>query len=194
MIKSKEELPPITKDYALIAQAVYDPDQKTAGEWSRLSDEKLKKLDIEPDSLQDSKSNFKAGIYENKKGDLVVAFAGTENLKDWKTNLKQGVGLNDRQYDLAQRVGNEIREKLADKNVVLTGHSLGGGLAATASAVSERKAVTFNAAGVHGKTLKRGGVDPKAFEKKAKGGQISNIIVKNELLNHKVQRLSLIHI
>jgi len=70
---------------------------------------------------------------------------------------------------------------VGSENMVLTGHSLGGGLASTASVATDVPAVTFNAAGVHPNTVLAAaalghhdaGLSP---------GQIRNYHVRGEIL------------
>ena len=58
------------------------------------------------------------------------------------------------QYHKAAELADKVQEYTGQKNLIITGHSLGGGLASIASAVTGSKAYTFNAAGLHSKTLK----------------------------------------
>jgi hypothetical protein len=106
----------------------------------------------------ENESGFKASLYYNEKEKLyILAFAGTEDLKDWITDIRQGVGLDDGkkgQYHKAAELADKVQEYTGQKNLIITGHSLGGGLASIASAVTGSKAYTFNAAGLHSKTLK----------------------------------------
>jgi hypothetical protein len=82
-------------------------------------------------------------------GRYIIAFRGSElKMDDWLANLGQGAfGASD-QFMAALSVG----ERLAQNNlgnVSLTGHSLGGGLAAAAVYSSGLTARTFNAEGVN---------------------------------------------
>src|SRR3546814_13737131 len=69
-------------------------------------------------------------------------------------------------------------------NVILTGQSLGGGLAAAASMANEIPTVTFNAAGVHDKTLARHGYDADALKREAEPGLIRSYRVESQNLPH----------
>ncbi len=64
----------------------------------------------------------------------------------------------------------------------MTGHSLGGGLAATAAAATGRAAVTFNAAGVNDATLRRYGLDPARVKAQAEAGQMRRYNISGEAL------------
>lgn len=114
-------------------------------------------INIEKENWE-NESGFKASLYYNEKENIyILAFAGTENLKDWVTDIRQGVGLDDGkrgQYRKAVELARKLQHKIKKENLVITGHSLGGGLASIASAVTGSSAYTFNAAGLHPKTLK----------------------------------------
>jgi hypothetical protein len=69
-------------------------------------------------------------------------------------NFAQGAGKFATQYDLALSNTKAIRSAVGG-NLSLTGHSLGGGLAGMAAALTGLSANTYNAAGVHMSTLAR---------------------------------------
>jgi len=133
---------------------------------------------------KNEKSGFKAAVFRHKDrpDEYVVAFAGTENLTDWKTNLVQGAGRNSEQYQQAVRLAQKYSDT-PDGKVTFTGHSLGGGLATTASAVTGRPAVVFNPAGVHNNTFERFDVDREDFRQKAEAGLVRNYVVEGEILD-----------
>lgn len=153
------------------------------GSWQRMDEPALRAAGIDPGLLHDSKSGFDASLYRDATGAVVVAYAGSDELKDWKHNLRQGLGLQDAQYDQAIALAQQAKQAFGNE-VVLTGQSLGGGLAAAASMVSEVPAVTFNAAGVHDRTLERYGFDADVLKREAEHGLIRTYHVKNELLTH----------
>lgn len=153
------------------------------GTWQRMDDAAVRAAGIDPSLLHDSKSGFDASLYRDAAGAVVVAYAGTDELKDWKHNLGQGLGFQDAQYDQAIALAQQAKRAFGN-DVVLTGQSLGGGLAAAASMVNEVPAVTFNAAGVHDKTLERYGFDADVLKQDAEQGLIRAYHVKNELLTH----------
>jgi len=115
---------------------------------------------------------FNAAMYRDFISQrYILAFAGTDDMEDWIENIWQGMGNDLVQYQLAMEIGAAI-EKLEGKDItfegkevppgqmkdmtlhfIITGHSLGGGLASAASVVSNIEAVTFNAAGLHRDTL-----------------------------------------
>lgn len=114
-------------------------------------------IDIANKMWEDDTSGFKASLYYNEESKkYILAFAGTEDLKDWITDIRQGLGLDNvkkGQYHKAVELANVV-QKCVGQNLIITGHSLGGGLASIASAATGCNAYTFNAAGLHPKTLK----------------------------------------
>jgi len=85
---------------------------------------------------------------------------------DWSNNFTQGMGKGSEQYKRAIQFGRDIvSEKVkraADKRLMVTGHSLGGGLAAATCCVLNAEydnvtfdSIIFNAAGVHRNTIAR---------------------------------------
>jgi len=99
---------------------------------------------------------FHAQAYLNTvTGKLAVAFEGSnfhpiENWDDFKAdwkecNFKQGFGGIPEQYVMAKIIAESIPEGV---DVEFTGHSLGGGLASVAGAISGVPTYTYNAEGV----------------------------------------------
>ena len=153
------------------------------GTWARMDDAAVRAAGIDPTLLHDTKSGFDASLYRDASGAVVVAYAGSNEWKDWPHNFRQGLGSEDAQYGQAIALAQEAKRAFGD-GVVLTGQSLGGGLAAAASMVNEVPAVTFNAAGVHDNTLERYGLDADALKREAEQGLIRSYHVRNEILTH----------
>jgi hypothetical protein len=139
-----------------------------AADWTRLQDDGHvmrtstgQQVDIDPAMLHDKSSGFQSEIYTDGNGHYVVAYAGTDphSLGDVKNDLEQGTGMASKQYDEAVALGRKVDAIAGHGNVAFTGHSLGGGLAATAAVATGEKGVTFNAAGVSNETLRRIGIE-----------------------------------
>jgi hypothetical protein len=172
---------PIDLQMAELSQAVYNPDTKQVGNWTRLDDAQLSQAGIDPKSLENSDTGFRAGIYSDGNGKYVVAYAGSNDVQDWINNARQGIGWDSKQYDQAVQLARDAQEAFGE-NMVITGHSLGGGLAAAAALATDTTAVTFNAAGVHDDTLRGLGLDPGAVKNDAENGQIRRYNVGGEIL------------
>lgn len=123
------------------------------------------------------KDGFRAGIYKRTIDEIdfyAVVFAGTNEGVDWLTNVKQGAGLDDSQYEAAANLGRLYKNVL---RVTFVGHSLGGGLASLAALISGKRAFTFNAAGLSGGTMSKYGVSDKPKS------NIQAYVIDGEILN-----------
>jgi len=102
---------------------------------------------------------FNAVLYQDYiagEDQYILSFAGTDDVDDILDDILQGLGEFTDQYDAALEIGDKLKDVdlLNDGNLMLTGHSLGGGLASTAYTTSGVHAQTFNSAGLHLDTLK----------------------------------------
>src|SRR3546814_1531109 len=98
-------------------------------------------------------NGFDAAIYQNDQGQYVVAYRGTDNWGvanpgDADDNALQGMGFETGQYSDAIALAQRAEQVFGEGNVVVTGHSLGGGLASAAALATGASGVTFNAAGL----------------------------------------------
>ncbi len=143
---------PIDLELAHLAQGVYDG--KGTDRFTPVADDDLRELGIDPSRLT-GPGGFQAQVYRDADGGYVLAFAGTDptSVSDWATNVQQGTGQLSAQHLQAIRLAQSLGTAVGPDHLVLTGHSLGGGLASTAAAATGDPAVTFNAAGVHPNTL-----------------------------------------
>jgi hypothetical protein len=158
----------------------FDGGQGIAG-WTPLTDAELTAAGIDPASLVDPSTGLQAAIYRGADGRLALVFAGSNDLQDWITNARQGVGFDDEQYDQAVALAQEASVAFGD-SLVISGASLGGGLAATAALATDTPAVIFNAAGVHDNTLERLGLDPATARADAEAGLIRRYSIDGEIL------------
>lgn len=74
---------------------------------------------------------------------------------DWKNNFQQGVNMQSKYYKQSVQIGNAVQRSPTPVDIV--GHSLGGGLASSASRASGKPGWTFNAAGLHKETVRKYG-------------------------------------
>lgn len=149
---------------AMISDDVYYNESNLNNEWER-----VKEYDDYPQGLNDANlwndkkknSGFRAKLYK-KEDRYVVAFEGTnpEEKGDIITDVKQGVGLETEQYKKASELAKQIKKYLPP-NTIITGHSLGGGLATLVGAKTGLETYTYNSAGVHKRTLERHKVKPE---------------------------------
>ena len=124
--------------------------------------------------INDLSTGFKADVYKDEQGNYVLAYRrayGDPNhpendlVHDWSKewtdeNIQQGVGMGSEQYeksiDLARKVKKGAAKK--GKQLTITGHSLGGGLATAGGAATGCKTYAFCPAGVHPNTYEKYGV------------------------------------
>lgn len=169
-----------------IAEAAYDPNVTNVGNWTRVSDEALIAAGLEPNDFETPETGFRAGLYTDGNGNYVLAFSGSNaTWQDWvDNNFSQGLGFFAEQYDQAPALAQLVADSAfgRDGNLVLTGHSLGGGLAATAALATNIPAVTYDASGVHDNTLERLGLDPDAARQVAEDGLIRRYNVDGDPL------------
>ena len=142
--------------------------------YEKLNAEEMDKLGItDSKEIDDPHTGFKADIYKDKNGDYVLVYRGTysdpdhpENdlIHDWSKewtddNMRQGLGMGSEQYKKSIKLAEKVNSnKPKGKQLTITGHSLGGGLATAAGAATGSKTYAFCPAGVHPNTYKKYGV------------------------------------
>ena len=141
----------------------------------------LEKYGLTVGMLKSDGTGFGAKVFiDEKTGEIIVSFAGTNPLspKDWWTDARQAMGFETEQYDKAERIARGLNQSANVDFTKLTfvGHSLGGGLASLAGAITDSKTITFNSAGLHQNTLERAGVTNNIFN------NITSYIHKGDIL------------
>jgi len=173
---------PIDLELARINADVYEPLGTRVGRWYPAPAAELAGANIRPSDLENSHAGFRARVYTDGEGHYVLAFCGTNQARDWKHNFRQGVGLEDAQYDRAIDLSRTARLAFGD-NLVLTGHSLGGGLASVGALATGAPAVTFNSAGLHDNSMQRLDFSPEETRRAiASNGLIRRYTVDHEIL------------
>jgi hypothetical protein len=166
---------------ARIADAVYAGKPAPAGT-ERLSNTELGALGLNPALLSKPDIGFEAGLYRLDDGSYVLGFRGTD---DWGAKLSgdlddnalQGLGLGSLQYSAATIAGMEVARAVGSENLQITGHSLGGGLAAAASGRTGVPATTFNAAGLAAESQ-------SAYTLNFAPGQVTNYRTTGDILSY----------
>jgi hypothetical protein len=158
-------------DCAITSQDVYDNsldayyedkgwekttfDLRSTG-YRRVTPDELNKMGLSASDFSNEQSGFHAGLYV-KNGEYILAFRGTEGQaklgkkarKDWNANSTALVSSKPpSQYISAMDLAKKIldTQNISPNNLTITGHSLGGALAARASIATHSAAITFNAA------------------------------------------------
>lgn len=141
-------------DLALISSHIYHSDSghpeavkaKQGRPFKRLADA----------AVMEHSSGFQGAIYEC--GDTwIVAYRGTESWDDVKADLNIGVGNVPGQFVPAMQLFEKAQQIKNLSKIIVTGHSLGGGLAQLVSANKVALGVTFNPPGMAGMAKKLSG-------------------------------------
>lgn len=130
-------------------------DWKEPPGWHEVSPAELRSLGIDPKILEDKKTGFHATLFRDDNGRYVLSYEGTDfkdHAGDVVTDV-MGAGATSAQVHQAIQAATVIKQRLMANGVTagnfsLTGHSLGGELAAAGSIATGAKATTFNAAGL----------------------------------------------
>jgi hypothetical protein len=170
---------------AKLAQDVYDPSKGPPTGWKNISNdpEALAKHGLEPEDLKIKGSEFRSQVYEPDPAvfgnDMKpsVAFKGTtpSSMEDWKNNGAQGINMNSPYYRRSTEIGTKISTGGSPSEIDVVGHSLGGGMASSASTASGSTAWTFNSAGLNTGTVTKYGGTSQATD-------ITAYRVKGEIL------------
>ena len=116
---------------------------------------------------------------------------------DWAVNFSQGLGNQPPQYLKAIELGEAAANFAVDhgNRLIITGHSLGGGLASVAAIAARihmpdlvMKSVTYNAAGLHEESARRAG----GTRSTASDVPVRAMHVKDEILNSMQSRSRLV--
>jgi hypothetical protein len=148
---------PATRELAAMAADVYNDVATPPAGYRVATQSDLATIGLKPQDLVSAQSSFRARVYvkgANESAQFVVAFRGSTSASDWQANFRQGVGLSSDHYQRTLNIGMRLAMRPGE-NVMITGHSLGGGLASAAALAGGRDAATFNAAGLSDATIAR---------------------------------------
>lgn len=129
-------------------------------------------LDIESDML----GMLRGHEYALKVDDV------RQSGQDWVTNLKQGLGIESQQHKDAVALGNLCNEAIGRDQLMVTGHSKGGGQAQLVSAMFGNHGMTFNSAGLHDETLRGFQLDPERVRERAPQ-LMTSVVTRGEILD-----------
>lgn len=138
-------------------------------------------------------TGFGAVAYYNPiTNQYAFAFEGTEDIGkdtpqgrlDRAADIDNAMGIVSPQHLAAKEIG-EALAKCTGLDIIITGHSLGGGLASVAGTASGKKTITLNAAGVPDVVLEQLGI----LDKKGQS-DISAYVSRTDVLNQVVQQTS----
>lgn len=206
------ESQPFDADLLLMAAFVYGGgDTSLPAGWTHVStqedldalgltNDELAKMGLELDPgtgmlVSTEGTGFQAAVFIDGDGNVVAAYAGTDPASgaDIITNADQATEQMEGQYITGMLLAAKLQENLPEgRSLVLTGHSLGGGIARGASVATGAPAVTFNAAGLSMTSMDialgirqyRFGeeLDREAAFAEANGGNIRRVHVEGEVL------------
>lgn len=104
----------------------------------------------------------------------------SSTLQDIWSDLVNGLGISNQQYRDAADLAKLVQEKLGGgAQLSFTGHSLGGGLASTAAAVTNLSAKTFNAASTDAETIRLHGGSIDGIENRVTAYYVGDDILSN---------------
>lgn len=153
--------------------------------WERVSDEELARMGIDMGELNGD--GFGGAIVRGPDGQLVVQFDGTD-FSYMPDVVEDGIGglTMSPQSARAIQVAEALRRAGHADNVVYTGTSLGGRLAAVAALSQGQVAVTFNAAGVSPGTMAylaaQRGMSVEELHAQADAGSVRCYVLDGEIL------------
>jgi hypothetical protein len=136
---------------ALIAESVYKLGDLADVGIPAASPKQIQKVFGNSDVLFHDDNGFHAKLYCDIRSDqFILGFGGTtfDNINDWSTNFSQFFGQQAVQYEQGIELVNKIRGDFIDK-VIVTGHSLGGGIATVAAVTRKLRGFVFNPPAIH---------------------------------------------
>ncbi len=141
-------------DLALISSHIYHSNPGDPGATKAKQGRPFKRL--ADAAVMEHSSGFQGAIYEC--GDTwIVAYRGTESWEDVKADVNIGAGNVPGQFVPAMQLFEKAQQVKSLSKIIVTGHSLGGGLAQLVSANKVALGVTFNAPGMAGMAKKLAG-------------------------------------
>jgi hypothetical protein len=174
-------------DLARIASHVYGdhPTVLDSGDFRPLAPNEIEALAL-PSSGFRQRNGLDAWLYTDRDSNRVLAFAGTSSLLDIVADVRQALGAVPEQYQAAAALAQLVHAACPD--VVMTGHSLGGGLASLAALLTGNPAITFNAVGLNDATVREFAIDPSEARSRAAAGLVRAYRVASDALTSVQER------
>lgn len=181
---------------ALAGNCYKSPSTPCPDGWQKVDEISLRKI---IDDMNDNNCGYHCDLYINEEGKYVLAFAGTDEIKDVLNWIPGAISkpenitneffkLVNAQTPRALETVSRIMDKLgpnAGNKLVLAGHSLGGRLASEAAIEYGLPAFTFNTAGISMETRKE--IKRGDFDKADNAGKIINITTANDPLTYALE-------
>ena len=145
----RHDTPEEAEEFRDLSLAIYDGDQAVPEGYVEVEDAE-ERLGV---PLRDEETGLEARVYYNEEKDLyVLVFEGTTSDDegiDWGSNLSNGLGGVPKQYRQALDIALRFQEVYGEEgDTVVTGHSLGGGLATFAGLGAGIETYTYNPSGL----------------------------------------------
>ena len=132
-------------------------------------------------------SGYRASIYQDAAdhNKIYLVFRGTtRNLKDMQADVKQETGQQSDYFRKAIALARLVKKSVGGRvPMEIIGHSLGGGMADVAGAITHTQTLSFNPEGVHPNTLSGQGFD-LALARKLASKYVTDVVVHGEILNY----------
>lgn len=158
----------------------YNPGKHPIADVTRADKQTLARLSLTPAQLR-TPSGLQSMVYHYQDTGI-LAFAGSNDMADMMTNIRQGQGLPSRQYHEATALASHLLSQ-SSYPWLFIGHSLGGGLASLCAVVLQRPAVIFNAAGLAENTLVREGLSLQTAQQHG-ASLIRHYVLEHDWLTH----------
>ncbi|MDR2757453.1 MAG: hypothetical protein LBC20_17300 [Planctomycetaceae bacterium] len=142
---------------ALIAESVYKLIDLADAGMPAASPKQIQEIFGSSDVLFHEDNGFHAKLYcDIRSNQFILGFGGTtfDNINDWITNINQFLGQKSEHYIQGIELVNKIRDNYIDK-IIVTGHSLGGGIATVTAITRKLNSYVFNPPAIHINTLEK---------------------------------------